>query len=432
MIINSIAITKTPNVIINKNRVLPVKNGQDSFECENRFLNKKPLVDRKIISQNQNINEFLADFSRKIFPNSNLSNSLFELLKKGYISFSSSVYSNIRNPKSAIAIRLDEKKSNVQNCALLEEYIKQGIGVGINFSNIAHPIEKIKYINNYFKYREPEVNRPPAGIALLNINHRDILDFISLKDNESYDDWCFDLSVVMDDEFLSRVDSDSEITLDDGTKISAKEIYIKLLNSMRKKGEPAIIFSNDKDFICDSCAASKLEENEGLTLAQVNLSRFYDEKNKKIDYNLLSYATNILALGLENIAPNGFISILGYQDLLNKMGYIYGSKQSLELLEKCLSTINYQAIAHNIRTCISPSGTTSRILKTTPSIEPVDNENATYWNQIDTMAIAQKYLDGGISKTINLKPQHTIFDIDLIIRACQKNGIKGISVFPIQ
>ena len=432
MQIRPIAITRLQNIKMHSNETFSVRQRQDSFECENRFLNKKPLVDRKIISQNQDINEFLADFSRKIFSDTSMANSLFNFLKDGYVSFSSNVYSNINNPKSAIAIKLDEKKTNVQNCALLEEYVKQGVGVGINFSNIAHPIEKIKYINSYFKYRQSEVNRPPAGIALLNINHRDIMDFISLKDSESYDDWCFDLSVVMDDEFLSKVDNDSEITLDDGTKISAKEIYIKLLNSMRKKGEPAIIFSNDKDFICDSCAASKLNENEGLTLAQVNLSRFYDEKNKKIDYNLLSQASNILASGLKNIAPDGFISILGYQDLLNKMGYIYGSKQSLELLEKCLSIINNQATLKNIRTCISPSGTISRILKTTPSIEPVGNEYATYWSEIDTMATAQKYLDGGISKTINLKPYHTIFDIDLIIRACQKNGIKGISVFPIQ
>ena len=39
---------------------------------------------------------------------------------------------------------------------------------------------------------------------------------------------------------------------------------------------------------------------------------------------------------------------------------------------------------------------------------------------------------GGISKTINLKPQHTMQDVDLIIRECQKQGIKGITVFPAQ
>ena len=55
-----------------------------------------------------------------------------------------------------------------------------------------------------------------------------------------------------------------------------------------------------------------------------------------------------------------------------------------------------------------------------------------FMDEIDTMAAAQKYLEGGISKTINLKPNHTIQDVDLIIRACAKQGIKGISVFPPQ
>ena len=229
---------------------------------------------------------------------------------------------------------------------------------------------------------------------------------------------------------LKKVDNNENLQLTDGSVVKAKEVYLKLLDSISKSGEPGIIFSNNKNFICDSCAASELNANEGLNLAQVNLSRFYNSKTKKIDYDFLSQSANVLSLALKKIAPNGFISILGYQDLLNQMEINYGSKEALNVLENCLKTIKLQADSNNIRMAISPSGLTSRLLKTTPSIEPFNNPDSTYWDEIETMATAQKYLDGGISKTITLKQHHTIQDIDLIIRHCQSKNIKGISLFP--
>ena len=426
-----ITTAKVQTIKMQSNQSMPIKNKQDSFEMR-EFINKQPLIDRKIIPSNQDVNQFFDSISSQIFPDSNLNHSLSKLLSLGYVSLSSSAYTDLKNPKSAIAIKLNEKKTTTQHLALLEQYIKDGVGVGINFSNLKNPIDEIKKINEYFKYREPDLIRPPAGIGLLNITHPKIMEFISLKDGANYQDWCFDLSVVMDESFLLKVDNNEDLILDDGTKISAKKIYLKLLESMNKKGEPGIIFSSDKNYICDCCAASKLNEDEGLNLAQINLSKFYNPKTKDIDYAFLSQSANTLAIALKRIAPNGFISILGYQDLLNKMSISYGPDKALVILEKSLLTIKEQAQANNIRMCISPSGTISRILKTTPSIEPDKNSGATYWDEIETLATAQKYLDGGISKTINLNKTHDIQDIDLIIRTCSQKGIKGVTVFKAQ
>lgn len=429
MLIQNQPITNIQPVRINQTPLSsPIKQESDEVAIENSFINKKPLVDRKIIKPEENINEFFDNISAQIFPNSPMAHSLSKLLSMGYVSLSSSAYTNPKNPKSAIGLKLDEKKSNIQLCAQLEQHLKDGVGVGINFSNFENPTQKIKAINDYFKYREPNLNRPPAGIALLSIYHPKILEFISLKDNANYKNWCFDLSIIMDDEFLSKVDRNETLILDNGAKIKAKDLYFRLLNSMQKSGEPGIIFSNNKNFICDSCAAAELKENEGLNLAQINLAKFV-KKDKTVDYAFLSQSANVLSIALKRMAPDGFISILGYQDMLNQMGLNYGSKEALVELEKCLGTIKEQAQVNGVKMCISPSGTTSRILKTTPSIEPDKDKGATYWDEIDTMEVAQKYLEGGISKTFNLKPTHTIEDINLIIRACQAKNIKGISVF---
>ena len=264
------------------------------------------------------------------------------------------------------------------------------------------------------------------------INHPKILDFIHLKDNKDYKNWCFDLSVIINDDFLTKVDNNKDLILKDGSKVNAKTIYNNLLSSMLKSGEPAIIFSNNENYLCDCCAAAELKENQGLKLAHINLSKFYDKKTNTINYKLLKYSANLLSKGFKNIASDGFIGVLGYQKLLDYLGYNYGEKNANEILENCLKIIKKEVNSNGLKTAISPTGTISRLLKTTPSIEPHKNKSLNYYNEIDTLATAQKYTDGQISKTINLAPESNINDINQIIRYSKQKGIKGISVFKAQ
>ena len=426
------SLNSTQPVIKIFNPAIKQNNRMDYYAFENPNLDKKVLTERKIIPQNQDINSFFDDISNKLFSNPDEIKKFSSLLKGGYISLSSNAYSNLDDPKSAIAIKLDPKKSTLSYLALLEDYIKNGFGIGINFSNFQNPTYEIKEINKYFKYREPSLIRPPAAMGLLSINHPKILDFIHLKDNKNYENWCFDLSVIIDDNFLSKVDKNEDITMSDGSKMSASLIYYNLLSSMLKSGEPAVIFSNNKDYITDCCAAAELKENQGLKLAQINLSKFYNTKTKSIDYNLLKFAANLLSKGFKNIAPDGFVGVLGYQELLNYMGYNYGEKKANEILQNCLKTIKKEVNLNGLKTAISPTGTISRLLKTTPSIEPNKNQPMNYYLEIDTLAITQKYTDAQISKTINLKSDSDIQDIDQIIRYSKQQGIKGISVFKAQ
>lgn len=417
---------------INFNPIIKNNNRIDCCAFENPNIDKKVLIKRKIISKNQDINTFFNSVANTLFSNPDDIKNFSSLLKGGYISLSSNAYSNLNNPKSAVAINLDPKKSSAFHLAQLEDYIKNGFGVGINFSNFQDPVSKIKEINKYFKYREQSLLRPPAGIALLPVNHPKILDFIHLKDDRDYKNWCFDLSVIIDDDFLTKVDNNEDIILSDNSKISAKIIYSNLLTSMLNTGEPAIIFSNNKDYICDCCAAAELKENQGLKLAQINLSKFYNPKTKTLNYNLLKYCANLLAKGFKNIAPDGFIGVLGYQELLDKIGYNYGENKANEILENCLKIIKKEVNSFGLKTAISPTGTISRLLKTTPSIEPNKDKPLDYFLELNTLAIAQKYTDGQISKTINLSPDSNIEDINKIIRYSKQQGIKGISVFKAQ
>lgn len=419
----------TPVNFVQPNQINQIQNLSDEIKIETSAINKKPLVDRKIIKENQDINAFFDDISEQIFSNSNIKDRFARLLKDGYISLSSSCYNDIHHPQSAVALKLNPKKMTFQNCAFLEECIKNGVGVGINFNNFQNPTREIKEINNYFNFRQGTSLRPPAGIALLSVHHPEIIDFITLKDDKDYDNWRFDLSVIIDDEFFSALDKNSTILMQDGSERSAKEIYSKLLKSMKKSGEPGVIFSNNPDFLCDCCVASELDENQALILGQVNLAKFYDSKNKKYDFEFLKSSASILNQAVNKLNEKSnhkaYIGVVGYQELLDKMNLSYSQDKSLKILDDCFKAIK----STGAKIALSPTGTTSRILKTTPSIEPNNPQSLSYFKQLEPLVTVQKYIDGGISKTIHLKKTHDEQDIDEIIRYAYNNKLLGISVF---
>ncbi len=376
----------------------------DFCTIENSCINKKPLVERKIIDNNQSINSFFNNIASLVFADTNDREQFSALLKKGFVTLSSSCYMDLKNPESAYGVVLERNRVDLES---FDAYINKGQGIGVNFSQFSNPTDEIIKLNKYFKQKEPLSIRPPAGIALLDINHKKIKEFIELKNNANYNDWCFDLSVIIDDNFFNNPDN---------------KLYAALLNSMLKKGEPGVIFSNNKNYICDCCAACELKPNEGLTLAHINLSKFYNYKTNNVDYNYLYTVSRLLKKAMDNIDKNAYIGVLGYQDLLDKLNYDYGSKEALGVLENCLKTIKKT----NCKTALSPNGTTSRILGVYPSIEPKEKNID---KELITLQTAKKYMDGQISKTIILKRNATIEDVDRIIKTAKKIGLSGISVF---
>ena len=377
----------------------------DSIKTENTDINKNPLVERKIISPNQNLNTFFNNISDTIFyDNKKKSSEFSSLLKKGFISLSSSIYNDLNYPYSAVAINLEE---GTDYFAQIRPYMSQGVGVGMNLSNFENPVGAIHGINTYFKLQEKSFVRPPAGIALLDINHPKALDFIKMKRQGDYENWCFDTSVIINDESMKNKNKN--------------RVYEELLKSMLKTGEPGVIFSNDKNYITDPCGVAPLKREEGLTLGFINMSKFYNKEDETIDYNLLKKSASLLDEALAKLNSDHYISVLGYQDLLDKMGLEYGSKEALAALNSFLSAICEYNLA------ISPSSTTSRILKTTPNIQPKEN---TDWTKVlKTLSVAQKYMRGNISNTIHLDKNATIKDVDAILTLAHRSGMKGLTVF---
>jgi len=402
----------------------------DSLELTNPFIDKEILIAKGIILPEQNINQFFEKLSEDIFSDTEKANLFAKNLKNGLIALSTSCLMNIKKPASAVAFKFDSFEAEDKRFQKIQDCIEKNLGIGINFNEAISPSFEILKINSFAK--KIGSKRPPALIGLLKITHPDILNFITLKDNANFDDWCFDLSVIIPNDFLAKVDKNEAIMLDNGQIIEARKIYNTLLKSMLKKGEPGIIFSSNEDYLCDCCGCCELNQNDKLTLGHINLSNFYNVPESRFDFELLKKSTDILCKAMLKIDSNSKIGVFGYQDMLNKAKLQYGETCANILLENILKEI--QIIAHNndLKTAISPTGSISRVYRTSPSIEPVGNSKMNYYNELDTLISAQKYIDENISKTLLLKKNADLTDIDNIVRYSFANGIKGITVFPEQ
>ena len=77
MLIQNQPITNIQPVRINQIQTsTPLKQESDKIVIENSFINKKPLIDRKIIKPEENVNEFFNNISTQIFPNSPMAHNL--------------------------------------------------------------------------------------------------------------------------------------------------------------------------------------------------------------------------------------------------------------------------------------------------------------------------------------------------------------------
>ncbi len=151
---------------------------------------------------------------------------------------------------------------------------------------------------------------------------------------------------------------------------------------------------------------------------------------------------------------------MGFADALIKLGIYYDSQESLDFIDSVgkvykdiTDSISKDSFYHRI---IAPTGTLSILADCSQSIEPVYAEvferNLTVGKIEETREIYkskytriaheispewhvkiqaqwQKWVDGGISKTVNLPYNASIADVRKIYLSAYENKCKGITVY---
>ncbi len=139
-----------------------------------------------------------------------------------------------------------------------------GGGTGYNFStlrpkgdlinttkgNASGPLSFMHWFQETFQVLKRAGRKMAAQMAILNIDHPDIEEFIDSKSTEG-SLWCFNISVAVTDKFMQAIENDEDwdLTWDGEVRktLKARYLFNKIVSNAHHMAEPGIIFQDEID-----------------------------------------------------------------------------------------------------------------------------------------------------------------------------------------
>lgn len=211
--------------------------------------------------------------------------------------------------------------------------------------------------------------RRGANMQTLRVDHPDIEKFIEIKTGDVDMVKYSNISVLLTDEFMDAVQSNSDFDLHWGGKkystVKAKDLWMKIIEHAHSSAEPGLLFwdtmtkYHNAEYCSplvstNPCAEQPLPDGGCCNLGALNLERFVDQDgnfdfdgfkettavgarflDNVIDYNLDRHALEEQKQNAKNDRRVG-LGILGLGDMLVKMGIKYDSDEALETIGKIM------------------------------------------------------------------------------------------------
>jgi ribonucleoside-diphosphate reductase alpha chain len=328
-----------------------------------------------------------------------------------------------------------------KNMALIEQ---SGGGVGFDFSRLrpkgdivrstkgvaSGPVSFMRIFDTGTEIIKAGGKRRGAMMAVLRVDHPDVLEFITSKQQPGFLS-NFNISVAVTDQFMKAVDEGGEYWLvnprnnEKTKKLVARDVWNLIAKSAWMSGDPGVIFIDEinrhnptplvgKIESTNPCGEQPLLPYESCNLGSIDLSRMVHEG--KIGWERLKATIRNAVLFLDNVIDaNRYplkeiehitwsnrkigLGVMGFADMLIKLGVPYDSGEALRLGEQVMEFIEkeghkrsvelgeqrgsfpnfeqsiyksrYPAMRNSTVTTVAPTGTISIIAGCSSGIEPI-------------------------------------------------------------